>query len=79
MHRITNAICIRFCMVLCALAACCALWSGCATTGAVYSYEEKLLDEADSLFRAGNYEYAKLKYTKIRDDYPKSKPGSYAH
>lgn len=45
--------------------------SGCAT-GHVLTYPEQLLNEADSLFRAGNYEFAKIRYTKIRDNYPGS-------
>ncbi|MDO5576633.1 MAG: hypothetical protein Q4F84_06095, partial [Fibrobacter sp.] len=32
--------------------------------------EHKILHEADSLFKSGNYEYAKLKYAKVRDTEP---------
>jgi outer membrane protein assembly factor BamD (BamD/ComL family) len=35
-------------------------------------YEQQLLAEADSLFRAGNYEYAKVKYDKVRTVKPSS-------
>jgi hypothetical protein len=41
------------------------LLGGCAAKR--YSYDQQLLFEADSLFRSGNYEYAKVKYAKIRD------------
>jgi len=41
------------------------LLGGCAAKR--YSYDQQLLFEADSLFRMGNYEYAKVKYAKIRD------------
>lgn len=41
------------------------LLGGCAAKR--YSYDQQLLFEADSLFRAGNFEYAKVKYAKIRD------------
>jgi outer membrane protein assembly factor BamD (BamD/ComL family) len=47
---------------------------GCASSVAVYGYEDKLLAEADSLFKCGNYEYAKIKYAKVRDESPKSAP-----
>jgi len=65
------------CAAVCTAAA---LAAGCASSMAVsvYSYEDKLLAEADSLFRTGNYEYAKLKYTKIRDEYPKKLQGAKA-
>jgi len=38
----------------------------------VLLYEEQLLAEADSLFRASNYEYAKVKYDKVRTLKPAS-------
>jgi outer membrane protein assembly factor BamD (BamD/ComL family) len=44
--------------------------SGCG--GKMILYEEQLLSEADSLFRAGNYEYAKVKFAKIRDAHPET-------
>jgi len=40
---------------------------GCAAK--VVTYEQQLLSEADSLFKVGSYEYAKIKYSKIRDTY----------
>ena len=41
------------------------LWiAGCG--GKLVTYEQQLLTEADSLFHAGNFEYAKVKYDKIR-------------
>ncbi|HLV30791.1 MAG TPA: hypothetical protein VKY57_04400 [Chitinispirillaceae bacterium] len=46
------------------------LFFGCA--GQVVTLEQKILHEADSLFNAGNYEYAKLKYAKVRDSKPES-------
>ena len=36
------------------------------------TYEQQLLGDADSLFKAGNYEYAKVKYDKIRTLKPAS-------
>ena len=48
------------------------LLSGCG--GKYVTYEQQLLTDADSLFKAGNYEYAKVKYDKIRT----GKPGSPA-
>jgi outer membrane protein assembly factor BamD (BamD/ComL family) len=44
--------------------------TGCG--GRVLTYEQQLLGDADSLFRAGNYEYAKVKYDKIRSLKPSS-------
>lgn len=49
---------------------------GCAAK--VINFEQRLLNEADSLFRAGNFEAAKLKYTKIRDSGPQSEPAKSA-
>ncbi len=63
--------------ILCPLLMCIAL-NHCASNVASFTFEDKLLAEADSLFRTGNYEYAKLKYAKVRDDYPKSGAGSRA-
>lgn len=37
------------------------------------TFEQQVLWEADSLFRAGNYEYAKIRYTKLRDEHPNTK------
>ncbi len=59
----------------------CALLLGrCGPKVAVsrYSYEKQLLVQADSLFRAGNYEYAIRKYSRIRDEYAKSEAGAKA-
>ncbi len=55
------------------------LW-GCASNVKVshYSYEKQLLVQADSLFDAGSYEYAKLKYAKIRDEYQNTATGARA-
>ena len=36
------------------------------------TFEQQILNEADSLFREGNYEYAKVKYAKAREIKPKS-------
>jgi outer membrane protein assembly factor BamD (BamD/ComL family) len=63
---------IRYILATCLAAAGCALWVGCASSVTVYGFEDKMLAEADSLFRIGNYEYAKTKYSKIRDNNPKS-------
>ncbi|NLD92374.1 MAG: hypothetical protein GX639_06860 [Fibrobacter sp.] len=41
------------------------LLGGCAAKR--YSYDQQLFFEADSLFKVGNYEYAKVKFAKIRD------------
>jgi outer membrane protein assembly factor BamD (BamD/ComL family) len=38
----------------------------------VVTYEQQLLRDADSLFREGNYEYAKVKFDKIRTLKPSS-------
>jgi outer membrane protein assembly factor BamD (BamD/ComL family) len=54
------------------------LFARCAPQVAVYSYEVKLLGEADSLFQAGNYEGAKVKYAKVRDDHPQTPSGASA-
>lgn len=43
---------------------------GCG--GTVVLYEQQLLNEADSLFKAGNFEFAKVKFLKIRDLKPES-------
>ncbi|MBN1309224.1 MAG: hypothetical protein JXA18_14970 [Chitinispirillaceae bacterium] len=43
---------------------------GCG--GKYVTYEQQLLGEADSLFRAGNYEYAKVKFNKVRTVKPAS-------
>jgi tetratricopeptide (TPR) repeat protein len=43
-----------------------------------FTYADKLLMEADSLFQAGNYEYAKIRYTKLRDEYPNTRAGARA-
>jgi outer membrane protein assembly factor BamD (BamD/ComL family) len=53
-----------------------ALLAGCA--GEMVTFEQKLLLEADSLFHAGNYEYAKVRYTKLRTEYPNTKSGARA-
>lgn len=36
------------------------------------SFEKQLLFRADSLFKVGNYEYAKVNYAKIRDAHPET-------
>lgn len=46
------------------------LFNGCG--GKYVTYEQQLLGEADSLFRAGNYEYAKVKFDKVRALKPSS-------
>lgn len=46
------------------------IFLGC--NGKVLTYEQQLLGEADSLFRAGNYEFAKLRFDKIRTLKPNS-------
>jgi hypothetical protein len=50
--------------------------AGCA--GQMITYDQKLLMEADSLFKMGNYEYAKIRYTKLHTDYPNTKFGAKA-
>ena len=51
----------------------------CAASNVVaYTYQDKVLAEADSLFRVGNYELSKLRYAKVRDDYPKTPSGARA-
>jgi len=49
---------------------------GCAPQ--YITYPQVMLREADSLFAAGNYEYAKIKYTKIRDKYEDTPAGRIA-
>lgn len=49
---------------------------GCA--GKVLTYDQQLLSEADSLFRSGNYEYAKVKYSRIRDAHPETEAAKSA-
>jgi outer membrane protein assembly factor BamD (BamD/ComL family) len=49
---------------------------GCAAK--VVNFEQRMLNEADSMFHAGNYENAKLKYTRIRDSGPQSEPARSA-
>jgi outer membrane protein assembly factor BamD (BamD/ComL family) len=44
--------------------------SGCTVKS--FSYEQQLLSKADSLFRVGNYEYAKVKFAEIRDAHPET-------
>jgi hypothetical protein len=41
------------------------------------TFEQQILNEADSLFREGNYEYAKVKYAKAREIKPKSDVAKY--
>lgn len=48
------------------------IWIFAGCHGKVLLYEEQLLAEADSLFRASNYEYAKVKYDKVRTLKPAS-------
>jgi outer membrane protein assembly factor BamD (BamD/ComL family) len=43
---------------------------GCVAADKFSTFERHLLFEADSLFRDGNYELAKIKYMKIRDMKP---------
>lgn len=50
---------------------------GCAGTQLLV-YEQQLLVGADSLFAAGNYEVAKLRYTKIRDNFPATNSAAQA-
>jgi len=46
------------------------LFVGCG--GKMLTYEQQLLGEADSLFKAGNYEFAKIRFDKIRTLKPES-------
>lgn len=47
------------------------LWlTGCSAK--FIGYEQQLLIDADSLFRVGHFEFAKIKYQKIRDQKPQS-------
>jgi hypothetical protein len=52
------------------------LFVGCAPK--FINFEQRMLIDADSLFHAGNYEAAKLKYTKLRDTGPQSEPARTA-
>lgn len=49
---------------------------GCG--GKVLTYEQQLLGEADSLFKAGNYEFAKIRFDKIRALKPESSAAKIA-
>ncbi len=44
---------------------------GCVSSN-LATVEKQILSQADSLFRIGNYEYAKAKFAKVRDLKPKS-------
>lgn len=44
----------------------------CFCSPKMVTFEQQVLNEADSLFREGNYEYAKVKYAKVRELKPKS-------
>ncbi len=44
----------------------------CCCSPKMVTFEQQILSEADSLFREGNYEYAKVKYAKAREIKPKS-------
>lgn len=57
-----------FCSVI--LAIIIAGTTGCG--GRYVTYEKQLLNEADSLFKAGNYEFAKIRFDKVRTLRPKS-------
>ncbi len=46
--------------------------SFCCCSPKMVTFEQQILNEADSLFREGNYEYAKVKYAKAREIKPKS-------
>ncbi len=56
---------IRLIEILLLLFATTLFLGGCAAKR--YSYDQQLFFEADSLFKVGNYEYAKVKFAKIRD------------
>lgn len=45
------------------------MW-GC--TAKVITYEQQMLFEADSLFKAGNYDHAKARFSKIQESKPES-------
>jgi outer membrane protein assembly factor BamD (BamD/ComL family) len=59
---------------LAALAA--AFLAGCSSQ--MVTFDSKLLIEADSLYRSGNYEYAKTRYAKVRSEFPTSRAGAQA-
>ena len=65
-------------LLVLSMAAALVLLAGCAARSIIPSYEVKLLTEADSLFRTGNFEYAKVRYAKLRNEYPHSNEGSRA-
>ena len=48
------------------------LWMFTGCGGKYMVYEQKLLQEADSLFKERNYEYAKVKFDKVRTLKPNS-------
>jgi outer membrane protein assembly factor BamD (BamD/ComL family) len=53
-----------------------ALLAGCSSQ--MVTFETKLLVEADSLFRNGNFEYAKARYAKVHAEFPNSHSGAQA-
>jgi hypothetical protein len=53
------------------------LFGGCATPQLLV-YEQQLLVDADSLLVSGNYEVAKLRYAKIRDNFPATNAAALA-
>jgi outer membrane protein assembly factor BamD (BamD/ComL family) len=54
------------------------LTASCASQAVQYTRERKLFVEADSLFEAGNFEYAIRKYSRIRNEYPRTPTGANA-
>lgn len=58
---------VKFLVIICSLLSTVMMFGGCAAK--MLTIEQQLLLEADSLFRAGNYEYAKIKFDKIRNTY----------
>jgi hypothetical protein len=53
-----------------------AIWAGCSSQ--MVTFDAKMLMEADSLYRSGNFEYAKTRYTKVHSEFPTSRSGAQA-
>jgi outer membrane protein assembly factor BamD (BamD/ComL family) len=70
---------VRYLVFLAAVAVTGLLLYGCASSRMVqYTHDRKLFVTADSLFEAGNYEYAIRLYSQIRDKYTRTPSGAMA-
>lgn len=63
--------CLRAVLQICIVAICC-----CSPK--IVHFEQQVFAQADSLFREGNYEYAKVKFARVREIKPKSEVAKIA-